>query len=807
MYNRIAIFACGVCLLFAIGSDVQADQVGLGNFGCLDSNRRPAEFTSLGAMIQTCDRIEVWRILPAVEELPCARFETIEVLKWGAPPGLTYPMEASPYKMAQPDLKWDQPGRAVVAFIQGRQAFVCHGPYWQRIVDSQNELEASFGRRAAEDLSELFHGSTATLIDRTRRILAGEEVIVSAVKFAESYSSYQELRIPSARIWRLKASLKITTTSQTQRSPNFVGWGAADKSEISNLARRLSHADPCERWLAMRTLHSMGEQATTAIPDLEQSLADPDPNLRMFTAQVLRRIQPDHPLAAVAMLFELRNRDMEVRELAASILENEGQATLDALPAITMACEREPWPYSPKMATLLGRAASSAPPEMRLELVALVARKLRSSTDDDRHFRRSAVHSLDELGPDIGPAISTLKSLVRRCPNSSVGAAGVLARLTPDGAAWLAEMLDKPHHGNLHGSIPLAGDNAHAAVPTLFKHLHGKDPWPRLFAASALLRIDRDQFAPEVRQVAEEFLENGNSMMFRFACELRSRSRPAVRNEPSEQPDRTYTRKQRRFRLLDQIQRESDVNDRRQMIMALGNQGPEARDVAPDLWRLMKEDQTETRATLALAIWKIEGVVEAGDFRRDCRPALLAELRAMLRNKEKVHLQEEALLAVLSLKRAALPLTADIIRCLDQYPLQSPAVAALRELGPAAKEAIPNLLKIVELDHRGLQESTIVALCRISQGGPESMQLLNEWCKYEDDGILFELQPGDIKGQVAIGLLLKSLKSANWATVERLMPLLRSSDAEAAKKVVLPKRLTVRFYEFDDDDRYVPSPY
>lgn len=86
---------------------------------------------------------------------------------------------------------------------------------------------------------------------------------------------------------------------------------------------------------------ALGGIGAAAVPDLAQSLSDPNPLVRRRAADILARIGPEARDAVPALIRALDDRDEEVRKSAARALGEIGPAAKDAVPHLIEAL-REP---------------------------------------------------------------------------------------------------------------------------------------------------------------------------------------------------------------------------------------------------------------------------------------------------------------------------------------------------------------------------------------------------------------------------------------------------------------------------------
>jgi hypothetical protein len=219
-------------------------------------------------------------------------------------------------------------------------------------------------------------------------------------------------------------------------------------------------------------------------------------------------------------------------------------------------------------------------------------------------------------------------------------------------------------------------------------------------------------------------------------------------------------------------------------LQRLVEHGPEARDVAPELWKILAKAKAPFRGELIAALWKIERPWQSGELQRDARPLLLSQLRQMLRTEDNADVQAAALSTIVGIGRPAGDLARDAIKCLDVYDVEPIAIQAVHAIGPAAKDAIPRLIRFANSDDLSVQKLAIAAICRIQPGHAYGIQRLKELCETEDDlSILLYLDPADLGNAKITPILRRAIYSMNPHIVDHSLKLLQATDPEAFRKL------------------------
>ncbi len=233
---------------------------------------------------------------------------------------------------------------------------------------------------------------------------------------------------------------------------------------------------------------------------------------------------------------------------------------------------------------------------------------------------------------------------------------------------------------------------------------------------------------------------------------------------------------------LMKVVRKPDSPQRDWALARLSNYGAEARAHVPELWRLLRTADRELRVRLIVALWTIDCPTESGNLRRDPRQQLLLEIRRDLRKPQ----EEEGILRRLGRLRGIEEVGATLVpelcalcRVKNPHVVQS-AVHMLWQIGPAARDSLPELLRLADRDNSSIQQAAILALCRVSRGHPVGVERLREWCATESLNILHSIEPRDLGSANITPLLLLASRSGNDNFADHARELLRATDPEAA---------------------------
>ena len=155
-------------------------------------------------------------------------------------------------------------------------------------------------------------------------------------------------------------------------------------------------------------------------------------------------------------------------------------------------------------------------------------------------------------------------------------------------------------------------------------------------------------------------------------------------------------------------------------IFALATLEVEARDAVPSLRKLLADDNSAIRQSAGLAIMHIEGdpaeipaLIKAMSLDKEEATKFLEEASHFIKQKEQVskmtrkHGAENVLLAV------------SMLNIRNSFH-QRQAIRMLGEIGPPAKDAVPELTKLLNSDDRHTRAAAAEALTRIDgTGNPE----------------------------------------------------------------------------------------
>jgi hypothetical protein len=155
-------------------------------------------------------------------------------------------------RCAKSILDWARPGKVAIFFHDGNRktSATCVGKVWYFGWEGKdgwwnlNEFEE-------RGLAWAYTGSVEKLREHLKAILAGKEVVVTAARrdkagggnreLWDNQTAYQNLaRDTRIRVWRIRASLEITSHPDLRDRPDYVvGLGTGDREAVPTLVKGL----------------------------------------------------------------------------------------------------------------------------------------------------------------------------------------------------------------------------------------------------------------------------------------------------------------------------------------------------------------------------------------------------------------------------------------------------------------------------------------------------------------------------------------------------------------------------------------
>ncbi|NQU25417.1 MAG: HEAT repeat domain-containing protein [Candidatus Nealsonbacteria bacterium] len=396
-----------------------------------------------------------------------------------------------------------------------------------------------------------------------------------------------------------------------------------------------------------------------AVAVLAEALKHEKERIRILAAEMLAELGFAARPTVPALIAALNDACEYVRNNAASALGNIGPEARQAVPGLLVTLGDGNSYVRSGACEALGKINAQA----KYVVPALIA----AMKDGDSHVRWQAVGALGEFEAAATPAATLLRETLLHDADSSVrwNTGEALAAVDPGGRisvpALIEAMKDKTPSVRRFAAKGLGrlGPKARTAAPLLVEALNDKDIGVRIAAAEALWKVDGNADAA-VPVLTRELEEKGMSRL--WAADALSRIGPEAKDA---------------------------VPALRTMLStctgpwlgaamhALGNIGPEASAAVPDLVELLDDNPNRRSTTAAVALWKINRYPHA-------IPILIAEAKR------------------------------------NDGSLPYRTVLGIGEIGPAAQELVPVLIKLLEHRELYMRKAAARALEKVD---PSSMPI------------------------------------------------------------------------------------
>jgi hypothetical protein len=309
-----------------------------------------------------------------------------------------------------------------VCFLSGKTCVTCIGRFWYACAATDAPWWTMTAGRP--ELAYAYAGSTAKLRAHVQAIVAGREVVVTALKFrvirpgpgtdhvwehwdaVEAVGSRRLMRGKDWPLWRLKASLQTPNLiHELMRIPHLlVGDGPAGPGDVPALIKALQLDEANARIDAAETLGETGPVAAAALTSL-RTLAehDADPLVRVAAAKAVGALDPKNDKAVPRLVEALKDKERKVRKRAAESLGDLGPAAGPAVaPLIRAAKDSDP---TVRWAALdaLGQIGPAAEPAVPALVAAL----------DDAATRAAAIDALGQIGATARAAAPALEKILK----------------------------------------------------------------------------------------------------------------------------------------------------------------------------------------------------------------------------------------------------------------------------------------------------------------------------------------------------------------------------------------------------------
>jgi HEAT repeat protein len=520
----------------------------------------------------------------------------------------------------------------------------------------------------------------------------------------------EDSKTVTALVPALLAALRDPDAQVRRETASRIGFSLlAPETTVPALLGTLKDDNPDVRRAAAEALVKMGARAGKFVPALVEALRSADEEVRSAAAQVLGQIGPEAEAAVPELLVLLKKGKDRERMEAAQALASIGPPARAALPTLVeMLKQKDTRLLAADALGVFGPEAEAAVPALKEVL-----------HDQDQETSGYAVLALARIGPAGVPALAE----ALKADNPWVRARAADAMRWIGSAALpalpaLIEVLkekgrpDDKDNKDLRWSVLKAighcGPAAKEAVPVLTTLLKDEDHEIRYEAAVVLgkigpkasaavpamaaLLIDKDDAYEYVWMTANALQKIGPTAVPALVEVLKSRHKSArcltawalgkIGPQAKEAAPAL-------LRLLD-----SKDDESRAAAEALGDIGPGAKEAIPALMRTLKSRDCSMASAAAQALGGI------GPDARDALP-LLEEM--FLSDDDTVHLASAFALVKIGSQRKKEALTALIEAAKvreekDSLSARCTAIVALGAIGPEAREAIPVLVNAIGAD-------------------------------------------------------------------------------------------------------------
>jgi HEAT repeat protein len=511
-------------------------------------------------------------------------------------------------------LDWAEPGELAVCFYTGGGAVTCLGRYWYLCSADESGWGTMIAGRP--EMAYCYSGSVARLRDHVTAILAGREVVVTALKYEvlglapaqgkwierklEHWATYEAIccgRLMRGKewpVWRIKASFRTQTNtielvqeSLIGKTNHLVGDGAAAVEEVPELIKALNDENARVRLEAAEDLGLVGPPAAAAVPALLKLMEpEADPLVRVAAAKAVARIDPKNKTAVPLLIEALKDKAGKVQKMAAESLGDLGPESQAAVAALVKAAKDSDPTVSWAAIDALGQIGPGAEAAVPTLIETL----------KDAGTRGAVVDALGQMGRKAQTAIPALEGLLKGDHvNIRWPAAASLVRIGGPGAKAGVQFLLRPDsvpgRSRYDATHILTAPSAREALPELISAV--RDPalrdaatdvagnvsmyWKKELIPDGVRTLLHDE-DPAVRCVAAWFLHRGGQA-------LAIKDALAVLQETLKSPDPWV---------------------RRQAARCLGSLGPNAKDAAPALSALVDDKDEGVRDAVAKALKSIQ---------------------------------------------------------------------------------------------------------------------------------------------------------------------------------------------------------
>jgi HEAT repeat protein len=448
-----------------------------------------AAMPTLGKIITDSSNIVVLQVDKVNRDKQVVVFKKLADLKGKALPEVVKHKLTDGFhpRQARTILDWAEPGMIAICFQHGERTCVtCIGGYWYEC--AVNEIPWWTMTTGRPELSYAYSGSTVKLRDHVTAMLAGREIIITALQYRfyvrqpgpqrlivrprehwdanEAVCARRLMRGQGWPVCRIQASLKMPNTipELIRDTDLIVGAGPGGPEDVPALVKALTDENARVRSEAAADLGMIGSAAVAAVPVLlKLSKEDRDPFTRVQAAKAVASIDSKNETALAMLVESLNDKAGRVRKQAAECLGDLGPRGKSAVgPLLKMLRDPDPavsWAAIDALGQI-GPAAEAAVPGLVEALT-------------DAGTRGAAVDALGQIGRHARPAIPALEKIVKgEDVSARWAAASALVRIggsgLKTGVRYLLETATHNRERNWTDAYTiLMAPTARAALPVL----------------------------------------------------------------------------------------------------------------------------------------------------------------------------------------------------------------------------------------------------------------------------------------------------------------------------------------------------
>jgi HEAT repeat protein len=427
------------------------------------------------------------------------------------------------------------------------------------------------------------------------------------------------------------------------------------EAAVPPLKDALKHKEAAMRQVAAETLGRMGPKAKDASDALKDRLKDDDGLTRVKAAQALWFIERQIEVTVPVLGEGMKDKDVNVRRAASLALLQLQPRPKETLPIFTAALK-----------------------------------------DEDAVTRVQAAQAVWEINHKVDEVLPVLLGVVKDPKEHALALNQTLTVLNQMGSEAkaavppLVELLKAPNNNlYVYGVTNTLGTIGPASVPPLAELLANKDTEPRILypVIQALGRV-----GPEGADPLMKALDHENATIRPQVVMSLGQMGPAAKAAVPKLAD---------------MAKGGDANLRNNAINALMQIGPDARAAVPTLVENLKDPNQYVVTQSLQALRQIQPEPKT----------VMPDLQELLKstNPYQRAMTADAMVAVDHENKTVLPV---LIELLGDKQWWGTAVLALGRMGPNAKEAVPDLVKLLKTPPNPFARTQIVSA--LGQIGPEA---------------------------------------------------------------------------------------